>query len=209
MLPDEEKTEMPKSEKNKPAFNRDAAKRNLNEIINRKNIKTDNLTSGKIHLEKFNYGYKNDKIVLNNLSFTIASGENIGIVGRTGAGKSSLISALFRMRNPASGIFKISDKNAVNDMTLIELRRNLSIIPQEPFIFCDTFRSNIDPLHNSNDADIWAVLQNVGLSEKVDNCDGGLDYELAEKGANLSAGEKQLLCLARATLKHNKILLIG
>ena len=94
-------------------------------------------------------------------------------------------------------------------MSLLELRRGLSIIPQEPFIFHDTFRKNIDPLGESNDAQLWDVLTNVGLAEKVRSCEGNLEYELEEKGANLSVGEKQLLCLARATLKRNKILLIG
>ena len=209
LLPDEENINNSKDQLELPVFNRSEAKKNLTSIINRKNVKTDSLESGKIQLKSFCYGYKNNKTVLNNLSVEIQSGEKIGVVGRTGAGKSSLISALFRMRNPQSGNICIANKDVVDDMPLMELRRNLSIIPQEPFIFCDTFRSNIDPLHGSNDEEIWSVLWNVGLSEKVNSCKGGLSYELAAKGANLSAGEKQLLCLARATLKHNKILLIG
>ena len=126
-----------------------------------------------------------------------------------GAGKSSLISALFRMRNKTSGFLKIGTKDVNEEMTLMDLRRNLSIIPQEPFIFCDTFRKNIDPLSERSDDQIWLVLEIVGLSEKVKNIEGNLNYELVEKGANLSVGEKQLVCLARAILKRNKILLIG
>ena len=207
ILADEDKSS--EEEPKVAVFCRKAAKENINQIINRKHLKTRELTNGSIEFKSFSYGYKNNKTVLDDLSLHIKSGEKIGIVGRTGAGKSSLISALFRMRNPQSGAILMSSRDVEKDMSLLELRRNLSIIPQEPLIFCDTFRRNIDPLNERNDTEIWNVIRNVGLDKKIENCDGGLDFYLEEKGANLSVGEKQLLCLARATLKHSKILLIG
>ena len=209
LMQDEEGSNNANSKTDKPVFNRKNAKQNIDQIIHRKDEKTEIIQDGRIELKSFCYGYKNNVTVLNDISIKILSGEKIGIVGRTGAGKSSLISALFRMRKPQSGTVIISTKDAITDMSLLELRRNLSIIPQEPFIFCDTFRRNIDPLGESNDEKLWNVLCNVGLADKVKSCTGGLDYSLVERGANLSVGEKQLLCLARATLKHNKILLIG
>ena len=155
------------------------------------------------------FAYRDGKQVLKKLNLKIKSGEKIGIVGRTGAGKSSLISALFRLRNPHEGDIIVNGKNAVSESSLLNLRKGLSIIPQEPFIFADTIRKNIDPLEESADKDIWEVVENCGLDEKIRNLSEGLSYELAEKGANLSVGEKQLICLARATLKKSKILLIG
>ena len=92
---------------------------------------------------------------------------------------------------------------------MIAVRRNLSIIPQDPFIFKGSLRSNIDPTEQKSDNQIWDVLKNVGLGNKFGAEPKGLNFEFEEKGANLSAGEKQLICLARATLRKNKILLIG
>ena len=87
----------------------------------------------------------------------------------------------------------VNRKNAVTESSLLNLRKGLSIIPQEPFIFADTIRKNIDPLEESEDNDIWEVVENCGLDEKIRNLSEGLSYELAEKGANLSVGEKQLI----------------
>ena len=99
------------------------------------------------------------------------SGEKIGIIGRTGAGKSSLISALYRIRNPSSGRIFF---NGCSTLGLHELRKNLSIIPQDPIIFSDTVRKNLDPFDIYEDAHLWDVLQSVGLKSKFSSDGKGI-----------------------------------
>ncbi|XP_075979217.1 putative multidrug resistance-associated protein lethal(2)03659 [Anticarsia gemmatalis] len=140
--------------------------------------------------------------VLKELNVKIESGWKVGVVGRTGAGKSSLISALFRLA-PIEGSIYIDDIDATK-LKLEELRSKISIIPQEPVLFSASLRYNMDPFEKYTDADIWNALEQVEIKSSITS----LSAPVAAGGLNFSAGERQLLCLARAALAHNKILVL-
>lgn len=138
---------------------------------------------------------------LNGVSFSTRPAERIGIVGRTGAGKSSMLAALFRLVELHSGRICIDTVNIAH-IGLTQLRSRMAIIPQEAFLFTGTLRENLDPLDQYRDSEIWTALQRCSLINVVRNA-GGLDSKV-----NLSAGQAQLLCLARAVLHNAKILCI-
>ena len=144
--------------------------------------------------------------VLVDVSVDIASGEKVGIVGRTGAGKSSLLSVLFRLIEPTDGVVTI-DGWDIGNLRLQEVRSSISIIPQDPSLFSGSVRSNLDPLHVYPDADLWLALRESHLADAVQAA-GGLDTVIAEGGGNISLGQRQMLCLARALLKRNSILVL-
>lgn len=152
--------------------------------------------------------YREDGVnALNGISFKINPGEKIGICGRTGSGKSSLFMALFRGEESESGLIKIDDIN-IRNLSLHDLRNSMSIIPQDPFLFDGSLRENLDPSNSNDDSKLWAVLQKCRLDQKFRSDAAGLDLKIEEKGKNLSSGEKQLVCLARAILTNRKILCI-
>ncbi|XP_074602377.1 multidrug resistance-associated protein 1-like [Brevipalpus obovatus] len=144
-------------------------------------------------------------LVLQDLNCHIKSLEKIGIVGRTGAGKSSLALALFRLIEPACGEISIDGRN-ITTIGLHDLRSRLTVIPQDPVLFSGTFRRNIDPMNAHTDKEIWHALEQSHLKNFVSTLDAGLDHEISEGGENLSSGQKQLLCLTRALLRKSKIL---
>uniref|UniRef100_A0A7N9D4W9 ATP-binding cassette sub-family C member 10 n=1 Tax=Macaca fascicularis TaxID=9541 RepID=A0A7N9D4W9_MACFA len=143
---------------------------------------------------------------LDGVTFCVQPGEKLGIVGRTGSGKSSLLLVLFRLLEPSSGRVLL-DGVDISQLELAQLRSQLAIIPQEPFLFSGTVRENLDPRGLHKDRALWQALEQCHLSEVITSM-GGLDGELGEGGRSLSLGQRQLLCLARALLTDAKILCI-
>lgn len=162
---------------------------------------------GRIRFEDLTLRYFPDEPpVLLNLNLSIEPGEKIGIVGRTGAGKSSIIATLFRLY-PFEGRILL-DARDTKTLSLAQLRSSISIIPQDPILFAGSIRKNLDPFVEHGDSAIWSALTAVQLRAYFESDPLKLEANIQESGANLSVGQRQLICLARAILRRNNILIL-
>ncbi|KAM0027946.1 putative ABC-type xenobiotic transporter [Helianthus debilis subsp. tardiflorus] len=175
-------------------------------------VKKDNLppanwpTHGSLELRNLQVRYRpNTPLVLKGISLNIQGGQKIGVVGRTGGGKSTLIQVLFRLVEPAGGSI-IIDGIDISTLGLHDLRSRFGIIPQEPVLFEGTVRSNIDPIGQHSDDEIWKSLKRCQLNDVVAAKPGKLDSAVVDNGDNWSVGQRQLLCLGRVLLKQSRLL---
>jgi ABC-type multidrug transport system fused ATPase/permease subunit len=183
--------------------------------------------SAQIEVKNLTMRYRDDlPPVLNDINFTVKPGEQLAIIGRTGSGKSSLIQALFGLYPFEKGIITLGgvspdlaktsslaiDLNARGEIPLTEFRRRMALIPQEPNLFRGTIRENLSGVNNLDDGKLWTALEKIGIAKWVRSLkhhgQTGLDFRLEEGAKNISQGERQLFCMARALLQDTPIIIM-
>ncbi|TAG97709.1 MAG: ABC transporter ATP-binding protein [Oscillatoriales cyanobacterium] len=169
--------------------------------------KSQDLESGEIQFDNVWFAYKEDEYVLQNLNFTIKSGEKVALVGPTGAGKSSIIRLLCRLYEPTKGRILINHVD-IRDLPQAELRRYIGVIIQDGFLFAGDVKSNISLGENYSIEEIKAAAEKTNVAGLIEQLPQGYDTQLRERGTNLSGGQKQLLAFARAAIRNPTILVL-
>jgi ATP-binding cassette subfamily B protein len=171
------------------------------------NAKSQNTESGEIQFDNVWFAYKQDEYVLQNLNFTIQSGEKVALVGPTGAGKSSIIRLLCRLYEPTRGRILVNHVD-IRDLPQAELRRHIGVIIQDGFLFAGDVKSNISLGENYSIEEIQAAAEKTNVARLIEELPQGYDTQLRERGTNLSGGQKQLLAFARAAIRNPSILVL-
>ena len=165
-------------------------------------------TKGSIAFKKVNFCYKKDELVLKNLSFEIEAGKMLALVGRTGAGKTSIVSVLNRFYEIDSGHITI-DGIDINEISLQSLRKNIALVQQEVFLFSDSILNNITLFDATISKEkVIAAAKEIGVDEFINSLPGNYDFVVAERGVTLSSGQRQLIAFLRVYVRNPKILIL-
>lgn len=191
----------------------EASQKRINEFLKTIPDIQNNLTraesiKGDIVFDNVTYVYPDSgQIALKNLSFTLKEGQTLGVVGRTGSGKSTMVNLLLRMMDAQSGEVRI-DGIPIAEHNLYDLRKNIGYVPQEVFLFSDTVRNNIAfGLDTANEKVIVRAAKDASIHENIEHFEKKYDTQLGERGINLSGGQKQRISIARAIAKNPQMLI--